>query len=42
VLPLLLVVALALLQLGLLVSDNLMVQAAARAGARFDLLTVLV
>jgi len=34
VLPLLLVVALALLQLGLLVRDSLMVQAAARAGAR--------
>ena len=33
-LPLLLVVALALLQLGLLVRDSLMVQAAARAGAR--------
>ncbi len=34
VLPLLLVVALALLQLGLLVRDRLMVEAAARAGAR--------
>jgi hypothetical protein len=34
VLPLLLVVALALLQLGLLVRDSLMVEAAARAGAR--------
>jgi Flp pilus assembly protein TadG len=34
VLPLLLMVALALLQLGLLVRDRLMVEAAARAGAR--------
>ena len=34
VLPLLLVVGLAMLQLGLLVRDRLMVEAAARAGAR--------
>ena len=34
VLPLLLVVALALLQVGLLVRDRLLVEAAARAGAR--------
>jgi len=36
VLPLVLVVALALVQTGLLVRDRLLVEVAARAGARFN------